>query len=91
VLLLVAIAGKAVFRPKDMETGEPTDAMGFGDVKYMAMVGAFVGWQGVLLTVFLGALLGTLIFVPAMLAGIGVGRLRTQGKASRAGPVAQPE
>ena len=34
---------------------------------------------------------GTLIFVPAMLAGIGVGRLRMQGKASRAGPVAQPE
>src|SRR5262245_55999383 len=28
LLLLVAIAGKAVFRPKDKETGEPTDAMG---------------------------------------------------------------
>jgi leader peptidase (prepilin peptidase)/N-methyltransferase len=40
------------------------DAMGGGDIKMMAMVGAFVGWQGVLLTVFLGALLGTLIFVP---------------------------
>jgi hypothetical protein len=34
---------------------------------------------------------GTLIFVPAMLAGIGVARLRMQGKASRAGPVAQAE
>jgi uncharacterized protein len=34
---------------------------------------------------------GTLIFVPAMLAGIGVGRLRMQGMASRAGPAAQPE
>jgi len=40
------------------------DAMGGGDVKMMAMVGAFVGWKGVLLTVFLGALLGTLVFVP---------------------------
>src|SRR5688572_12157002 len=39
-LLLVAVAGKAVFKPKDAETGEPTDAMGFGDVKYMAMMGA---------------------------------------------------
>jgi len=40
------------------------EAMGGGDIKMMAMVGAFVGWQGVLLTVFLGAVLGTLVFVP---------------------------
>ena len=43
------------------------EAMGGGDVKMMAMVGAFVGWQGVLLTVFSGALLGTLIFGPISL------------------------
>ncbi len=40
------------------------EAMGGGDIKMMTMVGAFVGWQGVLLTVFGGALLGTLVFVP---------------------------
>ena len=34
---------------------------------------------------------GTLIFVPAMLAGIAVARLRLQGKAPRAEPVAQSE
>lgn len=45
------------------------DAMGGGDIKMMAMVGAFLGWQGVLLTIFLGALLGTLIFVPLTLLG----------------------
>ena len=45
------------------------DAMGGGDIKMMAMVGAFLGWQGVLLTIFLGALLGSLIFVPLALAG----------------------
>jgi leader peptidase (prepilin peptidase)/N-methyltransferase len=45
------------------------DAMGGGDIKMMAMVGAFLGWQGVLLTLFLGALLGTLIFLPLKLAG----------------------
>jgi leader peptidase (prepilin peptidase)/N-methyltransferase len=33
----------------------------------MAMVGAFVGWKGVLLTIFGGSLLGTLIFVPLSL------------------------
>ncbi len=45
------------------------EAMGGGDVKMMAMVGAFLGWQGVLLTVFLGALVGSLIFVPLSLMG----------------------
>ena len=45
------------------------DAMGGGDIKMMAMVGAFLGWQGVLLTIFLGALVGSLIFVPLQLAG----------------------
>ena len=41
--------------------------MGGGDIKMMAMVGAFLGWQGVLLTIFLGALVGSLIFVPLLL------------------------
>lgn len=45
------------------------DAMGGGDIKMMALVGAFLGWKGVLLTIFLGALLGSLIFVPLALAG----------------------
>jgi leader peptidase (prepilin peptidase)/N-methyltransferase len=33
------------------------------------MVGAYTGWAGVLLTIFLGSLLGTLIFVPLALIG----------------------
>jgi leader peptidase (prepilin peptidase)/N-methyltransferase len=45
------------------------EAMGGGDIKMMAMVGAFVGWQGVLLTIFMGALAGTAIFLPMSLAG----------------------
>jgi len=55
LLYFVAWAGERVF-------GE--EAMGGGDIKMMAMVGAFVGWKGVLLTVFGGAVLGTLVFVP---------------------------
>ncbi len=43
------------------------EAMGGGDIKMMAMVGSFLGWRGVLLTVFLGALLGSVIFVPLSL------------------------
>ena len=38
-------------------------AMGLGDVKMMAMVGAFLGPRLTLLTVFLGSLLGTLSFL----------------------------
>lgn len=45
------------------------EAMGGGDIKMMAMIGAFLGWPGVLLTLFLGALLGTIIFLPMKLAG----------------------
>ena len=45
------------------------EAMGGGDIKMMAMVGIFVGWTGVLLTIFLGALIGTIIFLPLSLMG----------------------
>jgi leader peptidase (prepilin peptidase) / N-methyltransferase len=55
LLWLVAVVGEWVFRKP---------AMGGGDIKMMAMVGAFLGWQGVLLTIFLGALFGSLIFGP---------------------------
>lgn len=39
-------------------------AMGGGDIKMMALIGAFLGWKGALLTIFLGALAGTIVFVP---------------------------
>lgn len=60
LLYVVAVAGTWFFKQ---------EAMGGGDIKMMAMVGTFVGWKGVLLTIFLGALLGSLIFVPLTLAG----------------------
>ena len=40
------------------------EAMGGGDLKMMGMVGAFLGVPGVLLTLFLGALLGSIVFGP---------------------------
>jgi len=36
------------------------EAMGGGDVKYMGMVGSFLGWKGAFLTIMLGALTGSL-------------------------------
>ncbi len=58
LLWIVAQAGAWMFKE---------EAMGGGDIKMMAMVGSFVGWRGVLLTVFAGAALGSLIFVPLSL------------------------
>lgn len=39
-------------------------AMGGGDIKMMAMVGSFLGPLGAVLSIFLGALIGTLVFLP---------------------------
>ena len=41
--------------------------MGFGDVKLLAMIGGFIGWQGVLGTFFLACLLGSVIGVAVIL------------------------
>jgi leader peptidase (prepilin peptidase)/N-methyltransferase len=40
--------------------------MGMGDVKMIGMIGAFVGWQGVLLTIFLGSLFGSVVGLTLM-------------------------
>jgi leader peptidase (prepilin peptidase)/N-methyltransferase len=45
---------------------EPPSAMGGGDIKMAAMIGAFTGWQGVLASVFLGALVGSVVFLPSL-------------------------
>lgn len=67
LFLLIAKVGTALAK---------TEAMGGGDVKMMAMVGAFMGWKAVLLTTFLGSLTGALVGVVIMIAG-GKGRRLT--------------
>ena len=43
--------------------------MGGGDIKLIAMIGSFLGWQGALFTIFSGALLGSLVGITLMLLG----------------------
>ncbi len=40
------------------EKARGVEGMGGGDVKLLAMIGAFLGWKGAVLTIFLGSLLG---------------------------------
>jgi leader peptidase (prepilin peptidase)/N-methyltransferase len=41
--------------------------MGGGDIKLIAMIGAFLGWQNVLMTIFVGALAGSVVGIFLMI------------------------
>jgi leader peptidase (prepilin peptidase)/N-methyltransferase len=56
----IGVAGKALFKKKLKEINEDS-AMGFGDVKFLAMIGAFLGWQKVLLVFFLAPFFGAAV------------------------------
>ena len=57
-IYLMGAAGQMIFRK---------EAMGGGDVKYMSMIGAFLGWKMVLLTFFLAPFFGSIVGIIAKL------------------------
>jgi leader peptidase (prepilin peptidase)/N-methyltransferase len=49
------------------------EGMGGGDIKLLAMIGAIIGWQGILFTLFAASAIGTLVGIMAMIkAGKGM-------------------
>jgi leader peptidase (prepilin peptidase)/N-methyltransferase len=58
-LYLIAIAGTAVFGK---------DSMGGGDIKLAAMLGAFLGWQGVIVFLFVAFFVGAVVGVAVLAA-----------------------
>ncbi len=60
-LYLIAVVGRILYKK---------DAMGGGDVKLLAMVGAFLGWRAVLLTIFFSSLSGSVVSILLIMAGV---------------------
>jgi leader peptidase (prepilin peptidase) / N-methyltransferase len=47
----------------------PREAMGRGDLKFLAAIGAFLGWRAVLFSLFAGSLLGSVVGLITLVAG----------------------
>ena len=61
ILLLVVLGAYYLVRK--------VEGMGLGDVKMLAMIGAFLGWKGMLVTVILASLLGAAVGLTLVLTG----------------------
>lgn len=59
LVLWIALLAEAILKK---------EAMGFGDVKFVGMIGAFCGWQGALFSIFGGAIVGTVWIALALVA-----------------------
>jgi leader peptidase (prepilin peptidase)/N-methyltransferase len=47
----------------------PREAMGRGDLKFLAAIGAFLGWRAVLFSLFAGSLLGSIVGLITLIVG----------------------
>jgi leader peptidase (prepilin peptidase)/N-methyltransferase len=61
IILIIGLAGSVIFKK---------EAMGGGDVKLAAMIGAFLGWRYIMISLFLGFFLGALAGIFLILSKI---------------------
>ena len=61
IILIIGLAGSVIFKK---------EAMGGGDVKLAAMIGAFLGWKYIIISLFLGFFLGALAGIILILSKI---------------------
>ena len=61
IILIIGLAGSLIFKK---------EAMGGGDVKLAAMIGAFLGWRYIVISLFLGFFLGALTGIILILSKI---------------------
>lgn len=47
----------------------PREAMGFGDVKFMAAIGAFLGWQATVFSLMVSSMIGSLVGISLIVMG----------------------
>lgn len=71
----IAVLGEIVFRKP---------AMGEGDVKFVGFIGAFCGWQGAVFAMFGGAMVGSLVLLPFLLASRLLGERAAQPESEAA-------
>lgn len=57
------------------EFAKKVEGMGGGDVKLLAMIGAFLGWKSILPVIFLSSCMGTLVGLPLMMLKKNGGKL----------------
>ncbi len=58
-----SLEGVTTLKAKVTQVVIPREAMGFGDVLFLMMIGAFTGWQAVLFTILAASVLGTVFAV----------------------------
>jgi leader peptidase (prepilin peptidase)/N-methyltransferase len=61
IILIIGLAGSVIFKK---------EAMGGGDVKLAAMIGAFLGWRYIIISLFLGFFLGAIVGIILILSKI---------------------
>ncbi len=58
-----SLEGVTTLKAKTTQVVIPREAMGFGDVLFLMMIGAFTGWQAVLFTILAASVIGTVFAV----------------------------